>query len=227
MDLVNSLASQLNIPPHPVAVAPIFAIVWRRGHLGLGRGAAASSIIHLRDHRSGDFLVASMEICARNLSTVQQPLAALSSMETNERRRFRPGIFVDKLEDEVFCPKPRRPCNSGRRQKSSTPRSSDAGFEILDIFLSKSSYGEPSNFGCSPPYFSGSPPTRAGNPLVRDVQFGRQRPPPAITPSSTTPSTGGRSQQTAHAREASRGSSPCIRVEGFASTGADIVSAIA
>ncbi|EFJ25222.1 hypothetical protein SELMODRAFT_414018 [Selaginella moellendorffii] len=168
-----------------------------------------------------------MEICARNLSTVQQPLAALSSMETNERRRFRPGIFVDKLEDEVFCPKPRRPCNSGRRQKSSTPRSSDAGFEILDIFLSKSSYGEPSNFGCSPPYFSGSPPTRAGNPLVRDVQFGRQRPPPAITPSSTTPSTGGRSQQTAHAREASRGSSPCIRVEGFASTGADIVSAIA
>lgn len=52
---------------------------------------------------------------ARNLSGVQQLAGAWNSLESradmNERRRPRTGFRVEGSEEEVICPKPRRPTN--------------------------------------------------------------------------------------------------------------------
>lgn len=162
---------------------------------------------------------------ARNLSGVQQLAGAWNSLESradmNERRRPRTGFRVEGSEEEVICPKPRRPTNiicpvnefmkpSRRRRSQTTVRpEGEAGFEILDIFLSKGGYGEISNFGCSPPYFCGSPPNRSGNPLIHDVQFLHQRAQSVL------------SQQIASCGPSSYGANPAVRVEGFASAGPD------
>ncbi|CAM6109675.1 unnamed protein product [Calypogeia fissa] len=142
----------------------------------------------------------------------------------NDRRRIRTG-FRDQHEEEVICPKPRRVTNVScppaeflktsrrRRSHSSQVRAEgEAGFEILDIFLSRSGFGDSSSFGCSPPYFCGSPPSRSGNPLIHDVQFTHQRIPSAQSSLSSLVS-----QQKSFCA-ASYGANPSVRVEGFVSS---------
>ncbi|KAL3680981.1 hypothetical protein R1sor_023937 [Riccia sorocarpa] len=144
-----------------------------------------------------------------------------------ERRRVRTGFRSDAGEEEVICPKPRRVTNvscpapdflkPSRRRRSHTSQSraeGEAGFEILDIFLSRSGYGDSSNFGCSPPYYCGSPPSRSGNPLIHDVQFTHiQRIPPAPSVLSSLSS-----QQKKSSCGPVYGGNPSVRVEGFASS---------
>ncbi|KAJ7556383.1 hypothetical protein O6H91_05G080300 [Diphasiastrum complanatum] len=127
------------------------------------------------------------------------------TLDMSERRRLRSGFFLNGADGEVICPKPRRltqivpstDCvQSSRRHCSEVSHADgDAGFEILDIFLSKGG-----SLGCSPPYFCGSPPNRSGNPLVHDVQFNHQRASPSCVPM----------------QQASHRLSPSVRVEGFA-----------
>ncbi|XP_024358447.1 uncharacterized protein [Physcomitrium patens] len=138
----------------------------------------------------------------------------------NERRRPLSGFRVEGNDEEVICPKPRRPTNVScpvnelmkpprRRRGQATVRTEgDAGFELLDILLSKGGCGDVSNFGCSPPYFCGSPPSRSGNPLIHDVQF-LQRAQSVL------------SHQVSGRGPTSFGGNPMVRVEGFASGGAD------
>lgn len=161
---------------------------------------------------------------ARNIGGVQQLAGAWSSLESrpemSDGRRSLSGFRVEGSEEEVICPKPRRPSSMlcpvndylkpSRRRRSQAPvrAEGDAGFELLDIFLSKGSCGDLSSFGCSPPYFSGSPPSRSGNPLIHDVEFLQQR------------------AQSVLSHHISRGpasfvGNPVVRVEGFASAGPD------
>ncbi|KAH8955561.1 hypothetical protein BDL97_08G145500 [Sphagnum fallax] len=139
----------------------------------------------------------------------------------SERRRQRGGYRGEGHEEEVICPKPRRATNisgpvtelmkpSRRCRSHSTMRGEgDAGFEILDIFLSKGGYNDTSSFACSPPYFCGSPPSRSGNPLIHDVQFLHQRAQSVL------------SQQISSCGPSSYKANPVVRVEGFASSGSD------
>eukprot|EP01018_Ginkgo_biloba_P003181 Gb_22323 [translate_table: standard] len=158
---------------------------------------------------------------------MQQQLAVLNGLECfsemKERgARQRSGIIgKDACQDQVICPKPRRmavaPCaakeiyRSCRRSPSqSTARcEGEPGYEILDIFLSKSGYGDQGIVNSSLPYFCGSPPSRTDNPLVQDVQFISK----GIPPSSLV------SQKSSCG--SSFGANPCIRVEGFASSSSD------
>lgn len=105
------------------------------------------------------------------------------------------GRFEERGFDSVVCPKPRRVglFNSSAHDHTRTFRwptncyqtemaESNAGAELLDIFLTKGSYGaeKASNqLGSSPPFFYGSPPSRASNPLIQDAQFNSEKQPPA------------------------------------------------
>ncbi|KAH9553303.1 hypothetical protein CY35_08G001100 [Sphagnum magellanicum] len=139
----------------------------------------------------------------------------------SERRKQRVAYHGERTEEEVICPKPRRATsvsgpvtefmNPSRRRRSCTTvrGEGDAGFEILDIFLSKGVYNDASNFACSPPYFCGSPPSRSGNPLIHDIQFVHQRAQSVL------------SQQILSCVPSSYKPNPVVRVEGFASSGSD------
>lgn len=168
--------------------------------------------------------VAKLDI-ARNIGGVQQLAGAWNSLESSNRPEMndgrRPSLTGFRVEgnndEEVICPKPRRPTTiscpvneylkpSRRRRSQATVRpEGDAGFDLLDIFLSKGGCGDISNFGCSPPYFSGSPPSRTGNPLIHDVEFLQQRAQSVLS----------------HRGPTSFGGNPVVRVEGFASAGPD------
>lgn len=177
-------------------------------------------------HRNMDF--------TRNLSSVQHLARAWSPVdsrpEVNEKRRSRTGLRVENGEDEVLCPRPRRPSNvncpanefmkpSRRHKSKSTARPEGVVcFELLDIFLSKGGYRDVTSYGCSPPNFCGSPPTRAGNPLIHDAQFLHQR------------TTSNLSQQMSACGPTSYSANPTVRIEGFGSVGSDLstqVSALA
>lgn len=162
--------------------------------------------------------------------------------EVTEGVSFRSARQVDRIDDKVICPMPRRVAtvsfSTGEPikpfwQRRSVPPTLDceANHEILEIFLSKNSCVNSTNFGCSPPYFSGSPPCRAGNPIVRDVEFSHQRrsPLPASIihgntvaqdveffskrPSSPLPAT--IMQKKSVVTTSTYRASPCVRVEGF------------
>lgn len=126
----------------------------------------------------------------------------------------------ESSEEKIICPKPQRVAVTTlrsadfikpiRQLRSMSPIAldgSDAGCEIMEIFLSKNSHGESPKFGCSPPYFSGSPPSRAANPLVRDTQFLHPHVYPVAAPQAKVP-TG-----------PSHRASPSVRVEGFDCSG--------
>lgn len=140
-----------------------------------------------------------------------------SSAEMKEMGRLRAALARDNSEGVVICPKPRRfglvnyptpefpkPLR-WHRSHNQEHSETNAGVEILDIVLSKSGCGDPSNLGCSPPYFCGSPPSRVENPLVQDVQFIHQRGPTLPSPLSKPKS----------CVRPSFGSIPAVRVEGF------------
>jgi hypothetical protein len=63
----------------------------------------------------GEQKFAKLEICARNLSGVQQLAGPWNSLENrsemSERRRQRAGYRGEGNEEEVICPKPRRATN--------------------------------------------------------------------------------------------------------------------
>jgi len=91
--------------------------------------------------------------------------------------------------------------------------------EILDIFFSKSAYGDQANVNSSLPYFCGSPPSRSHNPLIHDVKFIKKElvPPPVNVSQKSSCS-------------ASFGANPSVRVEGFSCSSPEkhcIVSALA
>lgn len=176
---------------------------------------------------------AAMEF-TRNFSSVQHLARAWSPVDSrpdmNEKRRSRSGLRVEATEEEVLCPRPRRPttvnCPTNefmkphRRQKSKSSARSDGVvcFELLDIFLSKGGYRDVTSYGCSPPNFCGSPPSRAGNPLIHDAQFLHQR-----TSSNLS------QQMSSHAcGPSSYSANPTVRIEGFgASDLSSQVSALA
>ncbi|KAJ7567816.1 hypothetical protein O6H91_01G008600 [Diphasiastrum complanatum] len=130
-----------------------------------------------------------------------------------ERRRVHSGLFQSK-DNEVICPKPQRLPQfvpspelikpSLRLCNTITHTDVEAGFEILDIFFSKSA-----SLCCSPPYFCGSPPSRSDNPLIHDVQFDHGR----VSPESPF------FLQHYSLCEPAHRFSPLVRVEGFITSG--------
>lgn len=174
----------------------------------------------------------------RNMNSVQQLVWSPVDVrpEINEKRRTRSGLRVEGFEDELICPKPRRPTSvnvpvselmkpSRRHKNKSSARVENAAcFELLDIFFSKGGIREVPSFGCSPPSFCGSPPARAGNPLIHDSKFLQQRTSSNLSqqlsacgPSSYAPSSHGTSAYSA---------SPAVRIEGFGSFGSDLSSQV-
>eukprot|EP00252_Welwitschia_mirabilis_P007327 TRINITY_DN18583_c0_g1_i11.p1 TRINITY_DN18583_c0_g1~~TRINITY_DN18583_c0_g1_i11.p1 ORF type:complete len:172 (-),score=24.05 TRINITY_DN18583_c0_g1_i11:452-967(-) len=156
-----------------------------------------------------------------------QHFAAVNSMigagEMKEIGRLRASLMREKCEDVVVCPKPRRAgmvlhhipdlVKPIRRQLNFAPDCTDSepAGEILDIFMSKSTFGDSSNLGCSPPYFCGSPPSRTDNPLVHDVHFIHQRGQISQSPLSKPNSFG----------RPSFGHKAAVRIEGFDCSGRD------
>ncbi|GLJ44588.1 hypothetical protein SUGI_0937140 [Cryptomeria japonica] len=155
----------------------------------------------------------------------------VSPGEMKELGRLRAAFMREKCEEVVFCPKPRRSglvmhqipefSKQTRRHRNHPPEHNDseAGVEILDIFLSKSGCTDALTFGCSPPYFNGSPPSRADNPLIHDVKFIHQSDVKFLhqrvqaSPSTLSkPKSFGRS---------SFGPNATVRVEGFDCSGRD------
>eukprot|EP00250_Pteridium_aquilinum_P014425 c21979_g1_i3 orf=210-725(+) len=127
----------------------------------------------------------------------------------------------ESSEEKIICPKPQRvavatirstdfikPIRQLRSMSPVAVDGSDAGCEILEIFLSKNSCGDSPRFGCSPPYFTGSPPSRAANPLVRDTQFLHPHAYPVVATSQAK-------VPTASPHRAS----PSVRIEGFDCSG--------
>jgi len=175
-----------------------------------------------------------MEARARRCGGMQE-LATLNGLECladrNQRVRQRSGIHRDMSQRQVICPEPQRLSivpsladeiyKSGRRQYSHSAMQTEgeACREILDIFFSKSGYGDQANVNSSLPYYCGSPPSRSHNPLIHDVKFIKKElvPPPVNV--SQKSSCG-----------ASLGGNPSVRVEGFACSSSEkqcIVSALA
>lgn len=166
----------------------------------------------------------------RNMSSVQHVQRVWSPMDNrtdmNEKRRSRTGLRVEGGEDEVICPRPRRPTTVNcpvnefvepshrHRSKSSARSEGVVCFELLDIFLNKGGYRGVSNFSSSPPSFCGSPPSRAGNPLIHDAAFLHQR------------TTSNLSLQMNSCGPSSHSAKPTVRIEGFGSFGSQ-VSALA
>lgn len=122
-------------------------------------------------------------------------------------------------KDQLICPIPHRmmasgPCTARAIHKPYANNHSygvagnegEPSYEILDILLSESQYGDQTNVKSSQPFFCGSPPTRSDNPLVRDTQFIRKGVPLSPVNLSKNTSCG-----------ASYGAKPLVRVEGFAS----------
>lgn len=143
-------------------------------------------------------------------------LAALSFTEPRSEMRECGNLrSPESSEEKVICPKPQRVAVANlrsvdfikpiRQVRSMSPMAidgSEAGCEILEIFLSKNSYGD---FGCSPPFFAGSPPSRAANPLVRDTQFLHPHAYPVATVQAKV-----KVSQGAPIR-----ANPSVRIEGF------------
>ncbi|KAG7021608.1 hypothetical protein SDJN02_15334 [Cucurbita argyrosperma subsp. argyrosperma] len=126
--------------------------------------------------------------------------------------------------ESVVCPKPRRlvlqtpndndPIRAHRWPISHTKTgNSKAGAELLDMILTKESYGETysQQLGTSPPFFWGSPPSRASNPLVQDEQFGNRNNMYQASEGPPSPSTrkGGCARMKFGHRPAA------VRIEGF------------
>jgi len=177
-----------------------------------------------------------MEFRPRRFGGMQE-LATLNGpdclADSNVRVRQRSGIHRDMSQRQVICPEPRRlpivPSladdheihKSGRRlhSHSAMQTEGEACREILDIFFSKSGYGDQANANSSLPYFCGSPPSRSHNPLIHDVKFIKKElasPPVNVSQKSSC--------------GASFGANTSVRVEGFFCSSSEkhcIVSALA
>ncbi|XP_058102796.1 uncharacterized protein LOC131246555 [Magnolia sinica] len=131
---------------------------------------------------------------------------------------------------EVICPAPRRPARvpytlDGLDRFCYRPKSNlsmqkgDAGLEILDIVLSKDDPRDDLDRSNQAGFYCGSPPVRTNNPLVHDMQFGRQMQ-AQVFASPLGNSHGGKPSTSRVERVPSCGSSfggtPIVRIEGFA-----------
>ncbi|GFZ12219.1 hypothetical protein Acr_23g0006040 [Actinidia rufa] len=135
-------------------------------------------------------------------------------------------ISMEDASDSVVCPKPRRigllnPSNDQIRpskwqiNQRAEIYESKAGSELLDIILTRGSYGaEKSNtqVASSPPYFCGSPPSRASNPLIQDSQFRNDMFSPSLQAPipATSPRTGGSCARMKFGQKPAT-----VRIEGF------------
>lgn len=131
------------------------------------------------------------------------------------------GGCEERIYGTVVCPKPRRlsvlnPSSINDQTRplrwpaNNQPEIGDsrAGAELLDIFLTKGSYGGEkfnSQVASSPPYFCGSPPSRASNPVIQDAQFGCD----IVTPPSPRVAAGGCVRMKFGHKPAA------VRIEGF------------
>nr|GMC51529.1 uncharacterized protein LOC109172123 [Ipomoea batatas] len=147
------------------------------------------------------------------------------------------------ISNGVVCPKPRRVNESIRpfcflefSSGQMKACDSDAGTEILDIILARTSGAGKLNIregASSPPFFFGSPPSRASNPLIQDAHFSKENfvpplatltspspPLPSSSPSSARKNGGGCGMKFGHKPAP-------VRIEGFNCNGNCRVSAVA
>ncbi|XP_017237990.1 uncharacterized protein LOC108211022 [Daucus carota subsp. sativus] len=126
----------------------------------------------------------------------------------------------------VVCPKPRRVRLLNLSNFQVENSDSRGGSDLLDMILSKGSYGaEKSNnqIPSSPPFFMGSPPTRATNPVVQDAHFGTDKP-GSFSPAEASPSS---QRKNGGCSRGKFGQTPAaVRIEGF-NCGNCSVSAVA
>lgn len=128
----------------------------------------------------------------------------------------------------VACPKPRRVRLFNLSNYQVENSDSRGGSELLDMFLTKGSYGvEKSNhlMPSSPPFYMGSPPSRASNPVVQDAHFGTDKPSSFSPASGASPSSQRKNGGCARGKF---GQKPAVvRIEGFNCRGNCSVSAVA
>lgn len=168
-----------------------------------------------------------VESCQVTVSAIGQ-LYAETNLDT--KSRFSPSL----PGAEVICPQPRRvirvPCvfdsldNSSPKTKSSYhPHKVNHALDFWDFIFSKDEFEvDPNNHG----FFCGSPPVRTNNPLINDAEFAKLNHLPASPLSNCHVI-----KPAVHdSGSPSHGTSPKIRVEGFACGSPDsprVVSALA
>jgi len=141
------------------------------------------------------------------------------------------------VSNGVFCPKPRRlvllnpssiddqirPSRANPNLNQAEVCDSRAGAELLDMILTKGSYG--AETPGTPPFFWGSPPSRASNPVIQDTQFGNDKP---IVVPEASPSSSSSARKQGSCVRAKFGHSPAaVRIEGFNCRGNCSISAVA
>jgi len=125
----------------------------------------------------------------------------LGLLNPSIEENIRPSIWLSNRQAEVF--------------------DSRAGTDLLDMILSKGSYGaEKAN---TSPFFSGSPPSRASNPVILDARFGSDK---LTVAAEASPSASARKQ--GGCVRANFGHKPAaVRIEGFNCRGNCSISAVA
>ncbi|KAM7479704.1 hypothetical protein LguiA_027917 [Lonicera macranthoides] len=137
--------------------------------------------------------------------------------------------------DGVVCPKPRRlgllnpsfddqirPSRPNPNRHQGELCDSRAGAELLDMILTKGSYG--AEMPGTPPFLWGSPPSRVSNPVIQDSKFGNDRP---VAVPEASPSSSSARKQGGCARAKFGHTPAAVRIEGFNCRGNCSISAVA
>lgn len=132
------------------------------------------------------------------------------------------------ISDGVVCPKPRRIGLFNPSIYQMDICDSITGSELLDMILTKGSYGvEKSNYQVpsSPPFFMGSPPSRASNPVIQDAHFGIDKPNTFTPAPEASPSSQRKNGGCARVKFGQKPAA--VRIEGFNCRGNCSISAVA